>query len=249
MNSSARVQRSATGLPAALASRAASTARLAGVLAAEAAAEIGDDDADLVLADVERVGDLAADARRGLRGSSRPSPRRPATTPPPPPAAPSARAARRRRRTTPSVTAPPASTASACGFGGMPPLAVSRRYSSSAALGGVRRGLPLRGLRQLRDRAVWPRACSVRRRRRSRRRARRSTPSIALAGARSMSVSFAPYDGGRSTLPYSIPGRVMSDGYLCAPVTRSRRFGRGTSGRAPSTRSTGVSCTSAARAS
>ena len=31
-------------------------------------------------------------------------------------------------------------------------------------------------------------------------------------------------DGGRSTFPYSMSGRVMSDGYRCRPVTTSRAF-------------------------
>ena len=73
---------------------------LAGVLAAEPAAEIGDDDADLLLGDVKRVGELAADAEGVLRGRpDRHLPRRP--TPRRPPAAPSGVLHVRRRRTSP----------------------------------------------------------------------------------------------------------------------------------------------------
>ncbi len=53
-----------------------------------------------------------------------------------------------------------------------------------------------------------------------------TTPSMASAGARSIDSSFAAKDGGRRTLPRSAPSGAMSEGYLCAAVTRSRKPGR-----------------------
>ena len=48
------------------------------------------------------------------------------------------------------------------------------------------------------------------------------TSSIALAALASSAVSFAPNDGGRSTLPCHMPGRRTSEAYLCSPVTNER---------------------------
>src|SRR5207253_9005660 len=48
------------------------------------------------------------------------------------------------------------------------------------------------------------------------------TPAIASAGLRSTDTSEAPSVAGRSTLPKSIPGRLISGEYLCLPVTIAR---------------------------
>ncbi len=53
-----------------------------------------------------------------------------------------------------------------------------------------------------------------------------TTSFMAVTAERSSDSRVAPYEGPRRTLPYSIPGRTTSEGNRCAPVTRSRAFGR-----------------------
>ena len=67
VNSSARVQRTVTGLPTACAKRRRLDRRFAGVLAAEAVAEIGGDHAHGVFLQMKRIHQFAAHAERVLR--------------------------------------------------------------------------------------------------------------------------------------------------------------------------------------
>src|SRR5579884_4255930 len=54
------------------------------------------------------------------------------------------------------------------------------------------------------------------------------TPGMALAAEVSTLVNLAPKAGGRSTAPYSRPGRLWSEAYRCLPVTISRALTLGT---------------------
>src|SRR4029453_13650476 len=49
-----------------------------------------------------------------------------------------------------------------------------------------------------------------------------TTPGINSAALRSAETSLASCAGGRSTLPCSMPGKFMSEEYLCWPVTMAR---------------------------
>src|SRR5687767_10390473 len=94
----------------------------------------------------------------------------------------------------------PDPAASACGLDGRPPLACSWRYAGNVALDGCGAvcHFAVFSSSAIARLARWVLGAATPTKSPSR---TTTAPSIAFAGPKSISVSFAPYDGARSTLP------------------------------------------------
>ena len=244
VNSSARVQTQADRLAGGLGQPGGLDGAFARVLAAEPAAEVGDDDADAVVGQAERPGQLAAHAERVLRGRPDGEPcRRPTRRPPR--AAPSGSAGRRRRGTSGGATSPPRRPRRRTDSAGTPPRACCRRWSYKLAARRVRRGLPSGGLGDRVDRlarrryvvgATTPTKSPSR------------TADDAFEGLRRGQVDRDELGAVRRpaedlAVEHPRPGDVRRD--IDASPSRGRgRSGAGPRCRGPSTASTGVSSTS-----